>query len=92
MGPSFSANLDVDDAWNLHRSQSAHSARGGDPLTLKEALGRSDAREWLEAVHEEYDAHQRNRTWELVELPPGAKAIDCKWVPYTKRKADGSVE
>ena len=70
---------------------SAHSTRGGDPLTLKEALRRSDAREWLEAAKEEYDSHQRNGTWELVELPVGRKTVKCKWVFAIKRDASGNI-
>ncbi|WKA09025.1 hypothetical protein VitviT2T_026704 [Vitis vinifera] len=33
-----------------------------------------------------------NRTWELVDLPPGAKTIGCKWIFKRKLKQDGSIE
>ncbi|KAH9292782.1 hypothetical protein KI387_042035, partial [Taxus chinensis] len=33
-----------------------------------------------------------NRTWELVDLPPGKKSIGCKWIFKTKYKADGSID
>ena len=33
-----------------------------------------------------------NRTWKLTHLPPGKRAIGCKWVFKVKFKADGSVE
>jgi hypothetical protein len=36
--------------------------------------------------------HQSNGTWELVELPPGAKTVGTKWVFWIKHKADGSIE
>ena len=31
-------------------------------------------------------------TWKLVELPPGRKAIGCRWVFKRKENADGSQE
>jgi hypothetical protein len=40
----------------------------------------------------ELDALQANNTWYLTTLPPGKKAIGCKWVYKTKLKADGSIE
>ena len=35
---------------------------------------------------------QANHTWYLTSLPPGKKAIGCKWVHKTKLKVDGSTE
>jgi hypothetical protein len=40
----------------------------------------------------EIDALEANNTWKLVALPPGKRAIDCKWVYKVKLKADGSLE
>ena len=33
-----------------------------------------------------------NHTLELVDLPPGAKTIGCKWIFKRKLKQDGSIE
>ena len=33
-----------------------------------------------------------NHTWELVDLPPGAKTIGFKWIFKRKLKQDGSIE
>ena len=33
-----------------------------------------------------------NRTWKLVNLPPGCKTIGCKWVLRKKLKPDGSID
>lgn len=32
-----------------------------------------------------------NRTWDLVELPKGKKAIGCKWVFKVKPKSSGEL-
>lgn len=34
---------------------------------------------------------KKNKTWTLVELPMGCKAIGLKWVFKIKRNADGSI-
>ena len=33
-----------------------------------------------------------NEVWELTTLPPGKKAIGCKWVYRVKTNSDGSIE
>jgi hypothetical protein len=42
---------------------------------------------WEEACQYEIDALNKNKTWELVDLPTGCKAVKSKWV--FKHKADG---
>ena len=32
------------------------------------------------------------QTWDLVDLPPNANLVRCKWVFKTKRKADGQID
>ena len=34
---------------------------------------------------------QKNKTWELVDLPEGAKPIGLKWIFKIKRNSDGSI-
>ncbi|KAL2248343.1 UNVERIFIED_CONTAM: Retrovirus-related Pol polyprotein from transposon RE1 [Sesamum indicum] len=48
--------------------------------------------EWKEAMKQEIDALEKNKTWELSALPKGKKPIGCKWVFKTKLKPYGSVE
>ena len=41
-------------------------------------------------MKEEFISLQKNNTWELVDLPPRRKLVQCKWVFKTKFAADGS--
>ena len=43
-------------------------------------------------MDEEMNALAKNRTWELVRLPLGKKAIGCKWLYKVKCKANGILE
>ena len=40
---------------------------------------------WENAIKEELLALQKNKTWELVHLPKGKKAVGCKWVFTVKQ-------
>jgi hypothetical protein len=80
-----------------HAYQAALASAGaagspGDSRTFKEAMASPDADKWYEAMVTEMQAHVKNGTWELVELPKGPKAIGSKWVFKIKRAADGSVD
>ena len=46
---------------------------------------------WRGAMHEELDSIVDNSTWELVELPPGHRAIGLKWVYKVKRDENGNI-
>jgi hypothetical protein len=70
----------------------AADAADTEPTTLAEALARPDGAQWQTAMKEELDSIETNRVYELVELPPGRKAIGCKYVFKIKRNADGTVE
>lgn len=59
------------------------------PKNLSEALGN---KEWEEAMKVEMEALQKNKTWEMVELPKGKKPVGCRWVFTVKYKSDGSIE
>lgn len=60
-----------------------------DPITFEEAAG---SEKWLEAMKLEIQAIEKNETWELVELPAGAKKIGVKWVFKTKLNELGEVD
>ena len=48
------------------------------PLTLQEALASPDSIFWNEAVNDEMESLLSNKTWVLVDLPPGCNTIGCK--------------
>ena len=59
------------------------------PKIVSEALS---IREQKETMKVEMGALEKNKTWDLVELPPRKKLVGCKWVFIVKHKADGSLE
>ena len=58
-----------------------------DPQTYEYAEGDPI---WQESMKEYFSSLQKSNTWELVDLPPGRKLVQCKWVYKTKFSADGS--
>lgn len=61
------------------------------PPTLEAALASPDANRWREAVTDELTSLAEKGTYTLEPLPPGAKAIPCKWVFDYKLDATGSI-
>lgn len=43
-------------------------------------------------MQQEIAALEDNASWTVMELPPGKKAIGCRWVCKIKYYADGQVE
>ena len=63
-----------------------------EPATPKEAMAGSNKLKWKSAMEKELKSLDTNDVWDLVELPPGRKAVGSKWVFKIKVSADGSVE
>jgi len=63
-----------------------------EPASYTEALSSVAKDEWLVAMQEEMSSMDKNKVWELVDIPPGRKTIGNKWVFKVKRKADGSID
>ena len=63
-----------------------------DPKTYKEAMLSRDVAFWKEAINNEMDSLLFNNTWIIVDLPPGSKAIGCKWIFRRKYNTDGSIQ
>ena len=60
-----------------------------DPVSFHEAV--QDPK-WCAAMNLELRALEANGTWCLTDLPPGRKAISCKWIFKTKYCFDGSLD
>jgi hypothetical protein len=60
----------------------------GEPRSFAEA--EKDAA-WRAAMKAEMDAVEKNRTWELADLPRGHRAITLKWVFKLKRDEVGAI-
>lgn len=58
-------------------------------ISFEEAL---KDKKWQEAMDEEIQPIERNKTWELTKLPKGVQAIGVKWVFKKKMNAKGEIE
>eukprot|EP00253_Pinus_taeda_P031978 PITA_31978 len=61
----------------------------GDPIHFEDAI---KDKKWIEAMDEEMNSIERNKTWDLVELPKGKEVIGVKWVYKTMCNAKGKIE
>lgn len=61
----------------------------GDPVTVEEAMQKE---EWIEAREDELKSIQRNKTWEMTNLPKGKNTISLKWIFKTKFLSDGRIQ
>lgn len=50
------------------------------PQTFREATQGPDKKKWISAIKNELHAHDKNKTWTVVEREKGMKLIDSKWV------------
>lgn len=59
-----------------------------EPVSFEEAMTEP---KWVAAMQDELSSIRKNRTWDLVTLPPHKKPIAVKWVYKVKRRPDGTV-
>lgn len=62
-----------------------------DPRTYAEAMGRPDAHRWHEAMCEEMGSQRSKKTWTVLPLPPGKRALPVRWIYTRKRNGQGVV-
>ncbi|CAB0019509.1 unnamed protein product, partial [Nesidiocoris tenuis] len=63
-----------------------------EPQTYYQAVNSQNRTEWEEAMKSEMDSLAANKTWIMAKLPPGKKALRCRWVFRVKTNPDGSVD
>ena len=100
--PSEDEGIDVDNAEQTPSKRIGKQKNFGDdfviynieedPQTFKEAIESRDSLLWKEAIEDEMDSLLQNHTWELTDLPEGAKPISCKWIFKRKFCPDGTIE
>ncbi|KAJ3553828.1 hypothetical protein NM688_g3412 [Phlebia brevispora] len=62
-----------------------------EPRTVEEVRKREDWKEWKESMDKEMDQLKNMGTFELVDLPPGRKAVGSRWVFLIKRDSEGRI-
>ena len=50
-----------------------------------------DSDKWLKAAESEMGSMSENQVFDLVDLPVGTRAIECKWIFVKKIDMDGNV-
>ena len=93
-----SAYLTLDQAAEYAFDTAEHAfktaAHNNEPNTFHEAMKcpKQERDHWYKAALDEIQSLIENGTFELVELPPGQKAIGSRWVFRVKRNVDGSIK
>ena len=64
----------------------------GEPKSFQEVQFHKDKQSWLKAMHEEMNSLNKNKTYDLVELPKGKKVLKNKWVFKLKKDGDKLVK
>lgn len=62
------------------------------PNSFEEIQDKDDKKEWMLANQKEVSALEENDTWEVVDLPPGKRAISRRWIFKIKRDNKGEIE
>lgn len=63
-----------------------------EPLSYSEAISTNEKQNWLEAINEEFRAHELNGTWITVDRPPNKPLMTTKWIFKLKTKVNGDIE
>ena len=65
---------------------------GDEPQSYTEAMNRDDRDKWWESILEEFDAHQKCKTWNLIrrsDVPRNEAIIKARWVHKIKVESNG---
>ncbi|KAM0011112.1 putative RNA-directed DNA polymerase [Helianthus debilis subsp. tardiflorus] len=87
--PAWMQDYDVGDGSLEEEADFALISSTQDPISFDQASKES---KWMRAMESEIESIERNKTWELTELPKGSKSIGVKWVYKTKLNEKGEVD
>ncbi len=62
-----------------------------EPQSWKEAIDSNESDNWKQAMQEDFNTLTSMQTWKLVDKPPDANVLTCKWVFKKKLNPDGST-
>lgn len=88
--PAF-AGIDTDPAppeWPEMMEYAYAALDQHDPKSYKQAMGSKDHDKWTAACVDKINAHIKNGTWKLVELPADRSAVGSCWVFRVKHSED----
>ena len=72
-------------------SEYAMITKEGEPESFQEVQSHKDKQSWLKAMHEEMNSLNKNKTYDLMELPKSKKILKNKWVFKLKKDGDKLV-
>lgn len=93
--PPFSPMTVTSDQSTLDQSEVAMIAMSpeiAEPSTFNEAICSPQRDSWRQAIAEEFEAHEKNGTWVVVDKPSDRQPMSTKWVFKLKRCLDGTVD
>ena len=64
----------------------------GEPYSFREPIDYIDNAKWKMEMKEEMDSLEKNKTWDLVELPKDRKIVGCNCAFKLSKGVDGKVE
>ena len=75
----------------MEKHGSALHVETNEPQSYRDAMAQNE-KKWFPAYKKEYEAQLERQTWELVELPPGQVALNCKMIGKVKPAYEGVDE
>lgn len=72
------------------KSDLVHYAFYADTASINVTEALKDSK-WMQAMIEELKSIKVNKTWSLVKLPQGKKAVDVKWIYKVNLNPKGEV-
>jgi transposase InsO family protein len=75
---------------NRLRNQTCACITEDEPRTVQDAMNGVHKNDWIEAMNKEMQSMYENEVWQLVDRPPDAKVVGCKWIFKHKFDAEGN--